>query len=294
MKLGKVPFANPWFDKPVPLETYGPSGFNQRVFDEIGKLDGWEVSGGTYVPDFHSYIFHFRCPHWNTITKSVTEQVLAATTSLELLAVHFVHEAKMECLSTCAPETVFAKATEAFVKEVQGFTESFEIGPLDPGIVAKSIQEQIAKVYGVPLETIASADHPSKPGVSHYATFMDMGYAKVNLPPLPDGAVSWQISGNDQPPSKWDGTMSVFSDLSPLDELVALWPALRTAKAGCPVPPGSTDVVSCMGLVAEQTIGWVVIHLNDYHAWSREKIADWLDDLPPEIDLTLTAASKGD
>lgn len=29
----------------------------------------------------------------------------------------------------------------------------------------------------------------------------------------------------------------------------------------------------------------VVIHLNDYHHWTREKIADWLDTL--DVDLTL-------
>jgi hypothetical protein len=35
-----------------------------------------------------------------------------------------------------------------------------------------------------------------------------------------------------------------------------------------------------------------IIHLNDSHEWSREKIADWLDSL--DIDLTIQPKSKGD
>ena len=51
---------------------------------------------------------------------------------------------------------------------------------------------------------------------------------------------------------------------------------------------------SCGSKVPEykDTIHDIIIHLNDKHKWSREKIADWLDSL--DVDLTLASISQGD
>lgn len=41
-----------------------------------------------------------------------------------------------------------------------------------------------------------------------------------------------------------------------------------------------------------QFLGYMLIHLNDYHKWSRERIADWLETL--DLDITARPESIGD
>lgn len=65
-----------------------------------------------------------------------------------------------------------------------------------------------------------------------------------------------------------------------IDELITLAPVLDTSMQYCPdcsnwSPPNSFRL----------TLGSVIIHLNDHHHWTRERIADWLDTL--NIDLTI-------
>lgn len=57
--------------------------------------------------------------------------------------------------------------------------------------------------------------------------------------------------------------------------------------------PGIHSVVACPAkckdnndVVWEQTLWHMIQHLNDRHRWSRERIADFLDELPEEIDIT--------
>lgn len=76
---------------------------------------------------------------------------------------------------------------------------------------------------------------------------------------------------------------------SPADELTNLVPALRTLNV--PAPCGLT----CGWLPGETTrltLAQTIVHLNDFHRWRREQIADWLETL--SLDLTLQATSKGD
>ena len=68
-----------------------------------------------------------------------------------------------------------------------------------------------------------------------------------------------------------------------------LFPALKTMKSGgCPAPFSSR----CLFPREKVTLAALVMHLNDAHEWTRERIADWLETLP--IDLTIQAVSKGD
>lgn len=61
-----------------------------------------------------------------------------------------------------------------------------------------------------------------------------------------------------------------------LDDIARVCPAIKTTKIGCPC---------CKAIPNKASIYSIIIHLNDSHRWSREKIADWLDALP--YDLTI-------
>lgn len=56
--------------------------------------------------------------------------------------------------------------------------------------------------------------------------------------------------------------------------------------------PGVDAIVTCPACTVQDSPPWekklwyVIQHLNDQHRWSRESIADWLDALPEEIDIT--------
>lgn len=56
--------------------------------------------------------------------------------------------------------------------------------------------------------------------------------------------------------------------------------------------PGVDAIVICPACTVQDSPLWekklwyVIQHLNDQHEWSRESIADWLDTLPDEIDIT--------
>lgn len=59
------------------------------------------------------------------------------------------------------------------------------------------------------------------------------------------------------------------------------------------IPNIGTNVETpCLCGVAAMDICHVVMHLNDQHEWSREKIADWLDTL--DVDLSLAPSNQGD
>ncbi len=52
--------------------------------------------------------------------------------------------------------------------------------------------------------------------------------------------------------------------------------------------------VACPGGCGRiNTLLRTVIHLNDYHAWTREKIATWLETLEG-VDLNISPSSQGD
>lgn len=82
-------------------------------------------------------------------------------------------------------------------------------------------------------------------------------------------------------------------------------------QASAPVPSGSQSVseelaevfsnvreyvqVPCSCTRYEDTglkVHVLVVHLNDFHNWTRERIADWLDTL--DLDLTLKPTGSGD
>lgn len=65
-----------------------------------------------------------------------------------------------------------------------------------------------------------------------------------------------------------------------IDQLMEIIPGIRTAVAACPVK-GCNELRTLYSTVLITTI----IHLNDFHHWPREDIADWLDTLP--FDLTI-------
>lgn len=48
---------------------------------------------------------------------------------------------------------------------------------------------------------------------------------------------------------------------------------------------GMSSYATCPDCSVPGSIVWLITHLNDLHAWTREEIADWLDNL--DIDLTI-------
>lgn len=63
-----------------------------------------------------------------------------------------------------------------------------------------------------------------------------------------------------------------------IDQLIKIIPGIRTAVAACPIK-GCTELRGPVALLT------TIVHLNDFHHWPREDIADWLDTLP--FDLTI-------
>jgi hypothetical protein len=48
-------------------------------------------------------------------------------------------------------------------------------------------------------------------------------------------------------------------------------------------PTITKDDLQCGSANIETSLSWIIIHLNDYHRWTREAIADWLESL--DLDL---------
>ena len=65
------------------------------------------------------------------------------------------------------------------------------------------------------------------------------------------------------------------------DKLKDMIPGLSS-----PVPSGCPACLATQGFSVIQ----LIIHLNDHHKWTRERIADWLDSLE-DVDLTIQKAS---
>lgn len=93
----------------------------------------------------------------------------------------------------------------------------------------------------------------------------------------------------------------------PLDELAELATSLyKMQKSSWGVPEYAGSVAGSIkamhplkkptdGIVpVEQSVGDIIMDLNDNHLWSREKIADWLDTLPEQpvfkMDLSIITA----
>jgi hypothetical protein len=74
-----------------------------------------------------------------------------------------------------------------------------------------------------------------------------------------------------------------------LAEMVRLIPALEKFTVTCPVVPFS-EGFPLSNCAYPDFLSDIIIHLNDEHKWSRERIADWLDTLP--VDLSFKAEIK--
>lgn len=71
-------------------------------------------------------------------------------------------------------------------------------------------------------------------------------------------------------------------------ESAMLWPVLVESPASCPV----CDLV-VVGHALLFATGAIVVHLNDYHKWSREAIADFVASCEQRSDATRASAAVG-
>jgi hypothetical protein len=74
------------------------------------------------------------------------------------------------------------------------------------------------------------------------------------------------------------------------EQLLSVFPNLARTVS-CPLGAPTFTRRLAGGCLARPLINQI-IHLNDSHGWSRERIADWLETLP--LVLTTTATNKGD
>ena len=115
--------------------------------------------------------------------------------------------------------------------------------------------------------TPLSTDHAMKS--SDYHVFVDGVEIKIAWdPPLLESYIM---------PGSYASLIRPNSVVSQLADIV---PSLTTHIAHCPVPD-----YCITGSVAE-----LIQHLNDWHTWTREAIADWLDTL--DVDLTVKPKEK--
>lgn len=70
------------------------------------------------------------------------------------------------------------------------------------------------------------------------------------------------------------------------DTLSELVPAMKTAMVPCP------GMVGCIDCETNCALVFLIPHINDTHKWTREAIADWLETLPSDIDLTIRPKEK--
>lgn len=59
-----------------------------------------------------------------------------------------------------------------------------------------------------------------------------------------------------------------------LDKLFELWPVLNV-MVDSPVEP--CDM--CYPKVHKKSVARIITHINDYHDWTREQIADWVESI---------------
>lgn len=69
-----------------------------------------------------------------------------------------------------------------------------------------------------------------------------------------------------------------------VDRLAHAIPALRTTVMECPAL-SCKDAFAELGQVDLRVLDVLVIHLNDFHRWRREAIADWLETLPVDLSV---------
>lgn len=128
-------------------------------------------------------------------------------------------------------------------------------------------------------------DHVYSAAVADVKHFFEHGdfvldNATVYIPPKPKvEKVEAKIVGYYSSTYKYDNGYEEYEP-NTRETLTGLFPGLDDLL-GCPLC--NNDGSSLTN---------TIIHLNDDHKWSRERIADWLETLP--VDLTLVSASKGD
>lgn len=95
-----------------------------------------------------------------------------------------------------------------------------------------------------------------------------------------------------QPPHHPMAVTYTYPSGTPGEALTTLFPALN-AHRGCPAYglPMLNGTTHCR-IEGSHPVANLIMHLNDHHAWTRERIADWLETL--DVDLTLQPASQGD
>lgn len=153
--------------------------------------------------------------------------------------------------------------------------------------VAKKMGAMVANDIAMQLKQHLGGKHLLQSGEKVYPSashaLMEEYYAKYAL-----GAFHVAAKKPDVAPD-WDSLLykpkpPVANVQKTLEDAV---PGLKDAKATCPA-----EHCKGMGSFDGVPVTKVVIHLNDHHRWTREKIADWLDTL--DVDLSFKTPEGGE
>jgi len=127
--------------------------------------------------------------------------------------------------------------------------------------------QQYLETYGLNKQKSNNMAFGKKTGKSNLSDILEKLYQKA-------------IKSEIQPPKAKNYTTHSKGgfDQGVVDELAKIFPALKTEYVNCPL------LVSD-GCSFTNTIGDVIVHVNDQHEWTREAIADWLETLKVKLEV---------
>lgn len=152
-----------------------------------------------------------------------------------------------------------------------------------------SYKNQTSK-YQIPTEMLEASYHPSyvlDDALKSTKNWFNMLEKDVPIEinyDGPKGSAMWHIIKD------W---AQQFDTVSYNTQAITGSPPKETTRSLSKQLPGIHSIVACPAkckdkndVVWEQTLWHMIQHLNDHHRWSRESIADFLDELPDDIDIT--------
>lgn len=143
--------------------------------------------------------------------------------------------------------------------------------------------------YQIPTEMLEASYHPSyvlDDALKSTKNWFNMLEKDVPIEinyDGPKGSAMWHIIKD------W---AQQFDTVSYNTQAITGSPSSETTRSLSKQLPGVDAIVVCPACTVtdsppwEKSLWYIIQHLNDQHEWSRERIADFLDELPDEIDIT--------
>lgn len=288
--LKEDPMAKPLTTQEILSENHA-----KVWMEEIKKAvmpDDWSVHI-EYSHSVYGFKLHALCPHgFASVAVYPKEKLLGSKEEAEDLLHRIykawsqpcgVHSADYQKKVDEALKQSLANLHPSGISDLLSQSETMVAKPFDK----EEFDKIIAKIKAAPPKPDKPIYlHPSQADTfkQHYlgdwASSSSSGFDEFNFEP--GGNFNPADHPVPNPPPKKFPTVS---GATVVDQLAVLFPALLEHYARCPEKHCAKD-----GKAA--TLKEQIIHLNDHHKYTRERIADWLDSL--DVDLTLQPTSTGD